>query len=379
MNIIQINPYYPPYLGGAEQRIRDLSEKLSKKGHQVEVFTSNIGCPKDKQLKSTKNLKIHYLPAKEFAHTPIIPSLYKELMKIPQESVMHVHVGRAISPEISLLISNKKKIPYIAHIRTNSEPISLIGKIILKPYKRLFLKRVLKDAKKIITLNKDYKNLFAKTYDLDKKKFVVIPNSTDFKIIDKNKILIRKDIREILFVGRLTPEKNIDLIIKSIFLLENREIILNLVGDGEYKDKLINLVNKFNLTNQINFIGILNRKDLYKQYLKSDLVILPSKVECFSSVLLEAMATGVPIIASDIPGTRSVIKNRYNGLLVEPTPEKIAQAIDKLIKNPKLRERLAKNGLKEVKKYSWDKIVEQTEKVYEEVLKEHNKKLKQKK
>ena len=88
-------------------------------------------------------------------------------------------------------------------------------------------------------------------------------------------------------------------------------------------------------------------------------------------VLLEAMARGLPVIATNIPAVKNVIKNNYTGLLVEPTPEKIAEAIEKLIKNPKLREKLARNGLKEVKKYSWDKIVKQTEQVYREVLKEH--------
>ncbi len=93
MKIVHVISHFYPYIGGMELKAKEFSEKLAKKGHEIEVFTSDIGCPKDKQLKSTKNLKINYLESKEFAHTPIIPSLYKELMKIPKDSVMHVHVA----------------------------------------------------------------------------------------------------------------------------------------------------------------------------------------------------------------------------------------------------------------------------------------------
>jgi len=372
--IISISPYFPPRLGGGEQRARDLSEHLAKKGHQVEVFTSDIDCPKNKQLKSTKNLKIHYLPAREFAHTPIIPSLFSKLMNIPKDSIIDINAGIALSPEIGLLISKLRSIPYIVHFRADP-PISGSWGFLLKTYKKLFLSKVLKNANRIIALNKDYKNLISKRYILSKNKIIVIPNATDFRIIKENKLRIRK-LKCLLFVGRFTSEKNITSIIEALSLLKNKDLRFFLAGDGEDKQKLITLIKELGLKKQVIFLGELNRKKLYKEYLKSDLVILPSKVECFSSVLLEAMATGVPIIASDIPGTRSVIKDNYNGILVEPTPEKIAEAIDKLIKNPKLREKLARNGLKEVKKYSWDKIVEQTEKVYEEVLREHNKKQK---
>lgn len=379
MRIFQAIAHYPPKIGGAQQRVKDLSERLAKKGHQVEVFTSDIGCPKDKQIKSIKNIKIHYLPAKEIAHTPIIHSLYKELMKIPQDSIVHVHIAQAYVPEVVYRVCKKKNIPYIAHIRGNPEPSSFIGKLILNPYKKIFLSKVLRNAYKIIALNEDYRNLFSKLYKIDKSKFVVIPNATDFRIIKNKNLHFNSKLKNILFVGRLTDEKNVESIIQALSLLKDKFIKFKIAGSGEYKQKLINLVKELKLNKRVIFLGELNRNDLYNEYLRSDLVLLPSKYECFSSVLLEAMATGTPIIASDIPGTRNVIKNGYNGLLVKHTPEKIAEAIEKLIKNPKLREKLARNGLKEVKKYSWDKIVEQTEKVYEEVLREHNKKLKQRK
>jgi glycosyltransferase involved in cell wall biosynthesis len=134
-------------------------------------------------------------------------------------------------------------------------------------------------------------------------------------------------------------------------------------------------VKQKNIKNII-FHGKKTGKDLVKMYQNADIFISTTDQESFGLTYLEAMASGLPIITSNIPAVRNVVKNNYTGLLVNTTSKDFAEAIEKLIKNPKLRERLAKNGIKEVRKYSWDKIVEQTEKVYEEVLKEHNKKLK---
>lgn len=98
MKIIQIVAHFPPHLGGMQNVAKEISERLSKRDHQVEVFTSDIDCPRNKQLKSIKNLKIHYFKAWEFAHTTIIPSLNKELMRIPQDSIIHVHTAQAYIP-----------------------------------------------------------------------------------------------------------------------------------------------------------------------------------------------------------------------------------------------------------------------------------------
>jgi len=364
MKIIQVTPYYPPHVGGAEQRARDLSEKLSKKGHLIEVFTSDLGCKKEK-LKSKPNLKINYLRSWEFAHTPIIPSLFFHLINVEEDSLVHLHVSQALVPEVAFLVSKFKKLRYIAHVRVNLRKTGKFG-FLLPVYKRFFLKKVLKNADKIIVLNKDYKNMFAKEYNLDKKKIAIIPNATEFKQVKRIKTKINSPAR-LLYVGRFTNEKNIPELIKAVSVLK-KDIQLFLVGEGEDREKLENLIKKEKLEGKVKFLGTLDSKKIYNAYVDSDIVVLPSKTECFSSVLLESMATGKPIIASDIPGTRSVIKNNYNGLLVKPTPRNLAKAIEKLIANPQLRKKLARNGLKEIKKYSWDNIVSQTEEVYEEVL-----------
>ena len=140
MEIIQITPGYPPRLGGAENVAKEISERLASKSHPVKVFTSDIGCEKGK-LKSIKNLKISYLRSWEFAHTFIIPSLFFELLKVPQNSIIHLHTsGEAFVPEIIYLISKIRKIPYIAHFHADAEPSGTLG-FLVPLYKLFFLKK----------------------------------------------------------------------------------------------------------------------------------------------------------------------------------------------------------------------------------------------
>jgi glycosyltransferase involved in cell wall biosynthesis len=370
MKIVQVTPCFPPNLGGMEQRVRDLSENLAKKGHEIKVITSSRGAEKGK-LKSKKGLEINYLKSWELAHTPITPGLFFKLMKLPKDSLMHVHAVDAFYPTIALMVSKIKNIPIVGHIRGDIQESGKWG-FLLPLYKKIFLRGFLKNSDKIIALNEDYKNMFRRRYSLLDEKFKVIPNATKFEVVKKPRLSLHSPVR-LLFVGRMSVDKNIPILIKAVSSLKDKDVHLYLVGDGEEKQKNLELVKKYGLDKKVTFVGRLDSKKLYNKYLDSDIVLLPSKVECFGSVLLEAMATGKPVIASNIPGIRSVIKDGYNGILIKPTSKNIAKAVEKLIKKPGLRNKLVKNGLEEVKNYSWLRIVEQTESVYSEVLEASNK------
>jgi glycosyltransferase involved in cell wall biosynthesis len=363
MRLIQISSYFPPHLGGLENVAREISERLAKKGHQVEVFTSDIDCPKNKQLKSTKNLKIHYLPAKEFAHTPIIPSLYKELMKIPQDSIMHVHIAQPYVPEVVYMVCRKRKIPYITQIHADVDPSSFLGKIILKPYKKIFLKRVLQHAEKIIVLTTDYKELISNKYSIDKNKIIVIPNGVGEEFFTKNKH--QNKIPHLLSVSRISIEKNLPRLIESVALCKSK-FILDIVGDGDLLEATKKLVIQKNLKN-VTFHGRKIGRDLIKIYKNADIFISTSNGEAFPLTILEAMASRLPIIASDVKGNHDVVKDV--GILVNPlTPENFAKEIDRFFQIKKLYHKLSKQSLQFANKHKWDNVIKQLEGLYKQVL-----------
>src|SRR2546421_1356527 len=161
--IIQVTSYYRPHLGGMENVVAQVAEGFVEKGYAVSVYTSDIGSPRN-AVPSSKS-RVHYLKSIEFAHTPIIFSLFFRLLALPRHSLIHLHVAQAFTPEIVYLISKLKGIPYIAHIHLDVDPSGPLG-FLLETYKKLFLKRVLKSAAKIICQSDAQKRLIALKYAL---------------------------------------------------------------------------------------------------------------------------------------------------------------------------------------------------------------------
>src|SRR6266704_1240312 len=171
--IIHVISYYPPHLGGSEKGTELRAKRFADRGYRVSVYTSDIGY--SRKAAPTTNVRVHYLKSIEFAHTPIMFTLFFRLLALPRHALIHLHVAQAFSPEIVYLISKLKRIPYIAHIHLDVDPSGPLG-FLLETYKKLFLKRVLKSAAKLICVSEAQKKLIASKYALPLESIVVIPN-----------------------------------------------------------------------------------------------------------------------------------------------------------------------------------------------------------
>jgi glycosyltransferase involved in cell wall biosynthesis len=161
--------------------------------------------------------------------------------------------------------------------------------------------------------------------------------------IKKNEILIG-------YIGRLSVEKGLKYLIESLAILKtmSKPLRLIIIGDGPQYQELENMVGEKNLKNKIIFAGF--QKDVVKIIPAFDIFILPSLTEGTSMALLEAMASGVPVVATAVGGTPNVIRSHKNGILVPPeSPEDIANAIKKLVESENLREKLSKTALQTIK------------------------------
>ena len=149
--------------------------------------------------------------------------------------------------------------------------------------------------------------------------------------------------------------------IQAIKKLSDRDDFrLLVVGDGDLRDSYQSMVDSFGLGKKIIFVGYLSDNELPKYYSIADMFVLPSidKTEAFGIVYLEAMASGVPVIGSDLAGVRSVIDKKKNGLLVKPgSVDNLASMIQYLLKNPKEAKAMGKAGKEKVlERYTWEKI-----------------------
>lgn len=182
----------------------------------------------------------------------------------------------------------------------------------------------------------------------------------------RKKLNLEKDNLIILAVGRLIYKKGFEYLIKSLSGIAKQypKTRLVIVGDGDLKKQLKDLAFKLNLENKINFVGVTNRNDITIYYNLANIFVMPSIKDRDGNMddqpvsLIEAMACGKPIIATDFPGIRLTVKNKINGFLI---PEKnismITRALEELIKSQSLRKKMGQESRKIVLKNLTDKKI----------------------
>ena len=155
--------------------------------------------------------------------------------------------------------------------------------------------------------------------------------------------------------------KEINILLQSVNkIADSDDFRLVIVGDGDLRGSYESLVDSLGMNNKVIFVGFIPDNLLPKYYSVADMFVLPStdKSEAFGIVSLEAMSSGVPVIAADLPGARSVVDKKETGLLVKPSSvDNLADMIKYLLKNPKIAKSLGKAGREKVlKMYTWEKI-----------------------
>jgi glycosyltransferase involved in cell wall biosynthesis len=175
----------------------------------------------------------------------------------------------------------------------------------------------------------------------------------------------------LLFVGRLAPEKNLPLILRSLDILKKRSnsFKLRICGEGNeaYKFKLKNLINELDINEQVEFLGYRKNWQLFAA--ESLCLLLPSKSEGTANVVIESLSIGLPVMISNLPMSRSILNHEVNSLIVrEEDPMEWAETILKLSKNNELKEKIKRNGIEYSKRFSIDNMVNEYEKSYRETI-----------
>ena len=169
----------------------------------------------------------------------------------------------------------------------------------------------------------------------------------------------------LLYAGRLTREKGVDLLADAFLAARWRDPRLHLVlaGGGPEEERL-----RDRLGDSATFLGWLSGRDLARAYASADMFIFASRTDTFGQVVLEAQASGLPVIAVDEGGPRSLIEPGETGLLVEPTPGALADAVQTLLDSPLLRERMLRAALTAARGRTWEAALERLAAGYREAL-----------
>lgn len=200
---------------------------------------------------------------------------------------------------------------------------------------------------------------------VDTEKFKPLNKEVTRKL--RENFVPSKDVKIMLFVGRLHPEKGVKTLLKALKIIQNMEILLLMVyAVSEYKEEYERLIEQLKISEKVRFVGYISHDDLPKYYNIADLYVLLSMREEWSNTIMEAMACKTPVIATEVGGNPYLITERKTGFLVPPNdPWSFAKRIKFVLENPDLIRQVTETAANEIKKYDKDKIGE----LYKTVIK----------
>jgi UDP-glucose:(heptosyl)LPS alpha-1,3-glucosyltransferase len=229
--------------------------------------------------------------------------------------------------------------------------------------------------RKVIAVSEGVRRELIEYYDVPVSDIVVIPNGVDLNEFNPaNRLRFRHRIREqlqipldapvLIFVGNEFDRKGLSFIIEALPLVKIPELKLLVLG-GDDKSRYLKLARKLGVDKQIVFLG--NVQDISRYYAVSDLLVLPTFYEAFSVATLEALASGLPLIVTEVNGTEELVREGYNGYFVRRDSGDVAGKIQVFLEDRDKLAELGANGRKSAEGYSWDIITEKVLRVYEEV------------
>ena len=341
MKVVHVVCSFPPYRGGMGGSAQQLVKRLliDRPDYTLAVVCPNYGQAVKKSDKQFINDSSTYQILRlntwfSFGNAAIL----KGLAKIWRSAdIVHLHYPFYGTDALVWLL--KKRYPrtkLIIHYHMDPQANGWRGWL-FKLFQGLFLARLLKQAEAITCASLDYWQSSAAgqlKLDLTDKLFEV-PFRVDTELFQPrpkddgliNQLGLQRERQTILMVGGLDKAhyfKGVEVFLQALAILnqDNPELDYQgvIVGDGDLREKYQALASQLGLINRLFFVGAVNSQDLPLFYNLADLFILPSinRCEAFGLVLLEAMASGLPCLASDLPGVRQVIEPLVNGRLIKP-------------------------------------------------------------
>ena len=360
-NVVQVSGYYPPHVGGIEYCALNISRELSRLGVRVSVLTSDLGSEPGLTTAPADGPVVKRLRSIEIAHTPVIASLPWRLWRESRRAVIHLHVSHVWSDVVTTLVALLARRPLVSHFHMDTPPSGRWG-FVFEAYKKLLLGWLLRRADTVIALSAEQAELLTRRYRVAPPRIRVIPNgvapeffSIAGRLVESTPAEGRSPLR-LLFVGRLAAQKDLPLLLATVAALGDSATV-DIVGDGELRAEITSLAARLP-DGRARLWGALSGGQLLARYREADVFVMTSEREGMPLALLEAMAAGLPVVASDVQGLREFVGGV--GLLVrDRSAAGFAEQIRSLIDDPDLRMRLGRASTEAVRSRRWDALVGQ--------------------
>jgi UDP-glucose:(heptosyl)LPS alpha-1,3-glucosyltransferase len=356
---------------GSSRYVLEVSQYFTKKGHEVHIFANKFD--------NVDNEKIifHKVPAfssNYYINEGTISLLETILLKFHSFDVTLAQPTRYLSPDVAEIQFVFKR--WVDYKKTLGMKIYFADKIL-----PLFESFNIKKSKKLIAISNSVKEDIIKYYNIPEEKIRVVYSGVNLKEFNPENIKYKKEIREkhgispddilLLFVGNPYERKGLEFVIRALSKIKQKNVKL-LVSGRDEPERFQSLANELGLTNRVIFrVGLFT--DVNKYFSASDIFVLPSLYETFGLVVIEAMASGLPVIVSngEFIGASELIEDGRDGLLLKDPKnfEDIAEKLKFLIENENVRKQIGKEANSKARKYTWRRTADEMLEVLEEAAK----------
>ena len=391
LRIAHLTATFPPYPGGAGNTCYRFARGQAERGHEVEVFTA----PAAGEAPDPGGALVHRVdPLLAFGNAPLIPSL----ARIEGFDLLHLHYPFIFGSELTLLgrlARRRRRQALLVHYKNR-----LIGRgargMLFAGYERTVAPLLVRAADRVCVLSSDHAGsvpYLRRTGERHPGKLAEMPNGVDTELFapladeagPRRSLGIPDEAPVAAFVATLDRAhhfKRLDLAIEAIARVAGGDghtaedgqppVHLIVAGGGELLDTYRDQARAAGLGERVHFLGPVPHDELPGVLRSADLLLLTTEPpESFGIVLIEAMACGLPTVASEYPGVRAVIDDGETGLVVEPgSPEPVAAAIRRLIEaGPDGRERMGAAGRKKAERlWGWPRLLDRMDDVYSEAI-----------
>ena len=366
MRILILNSEYPPIGGGAGNASAHIAAQLEKMGHLITVVTPRFGkLPHQEQSGGVTVHRIPSLRRRQDRSNPLEQALFILSASVWILSLIPHFKPNAIlaffgvpSGAVAWLAKKIYNIPYIVSLRGGDVPgfrpydFDIYHKMIAP-----FLRVIWRNAGAVVANSSGLRTL-ANAFD-SRIDIPIIPNGIDlqsYKTLDRDWSFPR-----LLSVGRLVHQKGLDLAMRALGGLKEFDWEWRIAGDGPQQAALQSLAKELGIGDRVIFLGWQSREQLTECYRRANIFLFPSRHEGMPNAMLEAMASGLPVLASCIAGSEELVMDDKTGLLVpSEDTERLRTALKKLLSDPALREHMGRAARRHVEgNYSWQTTARQ--------------------
>lgn len=375
---LQDDRYIQEYAhGGVEMAAYHLAHHLVGKGEEVEVFTTALG---GEDQEEGNGLMVHrYATSFQVASANLSFKLWSKPLNYDLDLV-HAHSPIPYSDLPARRYARRYKVPLVLSYHFDGQETggSFLRNSGVTFYNRLLLSKVLKQAEVILVGTRAYAQASPHLKNFQ-DKIQIVPygiNLEEFQMdCSKKEARLKLNLPSegnlILFFGSLVPYKGPEVLLNALKILKDVRVVF--AGRGPLEEDLRRLSRELRVEDRVIFTGFVPEELKSTYYRAADVFCLPSMTmaESFGIVNLEAMASGLPVVASGLGGIPEVVHDDETGLLVEPGDvSDLASKLGLLLEDQSLQQKMGKNGKKMALNYTWDRVVDLTRDIYQEVLKE---------